>query len=89
MREREVGRRRMMEKNEGRRGRRERERERERERKRGAGAWQAQTHLALLLVASCLQKQDLSRASVCESLICINSEHPVHHPPLQVANRVH
>lgn len=32
MREREVGRRRMMEKNEGRRGRREREREREEER---------------------------------------------------------
>ena len=35
--------------------------------KRGTRALEAQTHLALLLVVSCLQRQDLSHASVCET----------------------
>ena len=38
--------------------------------KRATRALEAQTHLAPMLVVSRLQRQDLSHASVCETLIC-------------------
>ena len=38
--------------------------------KRATQALEAQTHLAPMLVVSHLQRQDLSHASVCETLIC-------------------
>lgn len=49
-------------------GRREGEEDKEKEgEKRGIQVLEAQTHLALLLVVSHLQRQDPSHASVCET----------------------